>query len=105
MSAFAADRTTSPDGRDAVFVVRGRMFVEHLATHKRVSVGRGLPIPCCELAADIANMGLDAVVELHDGAFWTKPDVAWAKGRRLVLVRAGDTSWFLSMDGKLRGDV
>jgi len=50
-------------------------------------------------------MGFDALVELHDGAFWTKPDVGWAKGHRLVLVRAGETYWFLSMDGKLRGDV
>ncbi|MDQ2733815.1 MAG: hypothetical protein M3Y55_02230 [Pseudomonadota bacterium] len=103
--ALEAAQTTSPDGKYLVSVVGGQMFVERLATHKRIRVGRSLPGPCCELVSDISNKGLDAAVEFREGAFWTKASLPWTKGRRLVLVRAIDTLWFLSMDGKLEGDV
>jgi hypothetical protein len=104
-SAAASDRTTSPDGRYAVFVEGGRMFIERLGTHQRVQVGRELPGPCCELVTVLPNEGWRAAVELHDGAFWTRRTVEWTKGRRYVLVRMGDAYWFLAMDGQLRGDV
>jgi len=103
--ALAVDHTTSPDRRYVVFIDRGEMFVKRLGTRKQVRVGRGLPVPCCELVDDITGKGLEAYVRLHDGAYWTRPGVPWAKGRRLVLVRAADTYWFLSMDGELHGDV
>ncbi len=101
---LAADKTSSPDGKYVVSVDGSEMFIERLKTHRRIRVG-GFLSGCCEFVRDIANKGWDTEVEFRDGAFWTKPGVAWAKGRRFVLVRTADTFWFLSMDGKLQGDV
>ena len=81
------------------------MFIKRLGNHKLLQVGRGLPAACCELVTVLPNEGWRAVVELHDGAFWTKRTVRWTNGRRFVLVRMGDVYWFLAMDGQLRGDV
>lgn len=98
--------TVSPDGAFLVFVQKGRpwnsIWIFNDKTGKRVQVGQDLDIGCCVFVTDIKNKGLSEVVSFTNGAFWTK------KNEVLVKTPGGkgvSFEFFLSMDGKIVGDI
>ena len=82
------------------------MWIVNLRSGKRSQVAKDLSadpaIGCCMFVESIDNKGYGDTVTLVNGAFWTR------KNEVLVTTPARTGSgmeFFLSMDGKLKGDV